>query len=133
MAKEKKEKSQSAPQASPRLATVRNVYYRLVYANSHRIRLTGSETSVTFGVLTDAIEDSYSAPVAAVQEEVSVLMPYGHIKLLAIELTTLIEAFEKVHGEIPLSEAGVANAKNVANVVYNVFGQPKQNKDRMAG
>lgn len=117
---------ESKPAASASLTVVRNPQYRLLYSQGHRLRLFPQEATITFVNITDRPNPDGSPGMQVVMDEqVSIMMSYVQVKLLAMELQALCDEFEKIRGKVQLDETGTANTRNIVQIVRNVHGKAK--------
>lgn len=123
MADEQKKGSQPVP-------IIRGADFKYMYAQGYRLRLYPQEATITFSFATDRPPtDLSSKPTQVIQEEVAVTMSYVAFRALASELGAMMDELEKIHGPIELPAAMASTVGNIANIVRNVHGKPKDDAE----
>ncbi len=103
---------------------IRSPLFRQVFAQVYRLRIYGSEATITFSNFGDVPSEPGEPGDPVVVEEVAIMGNFAMMKALALELTKMVATIESAHGEIPLDPAALQNIENIVNVVRTVH-RPK--------
>lgn len=97
------------PEAPPRDAiyAVRGPDHRYIYSNAHRMRITGSDLSISFGVVGDS--DQPDAKFA-VYEQATIILSFTQMRLLASELNSILTELERLGVTLDTNPANLADA-----------------------
>ena len=104
---------------------VRGPDHRFVYSNAHRMRLTTSDLSISFGVIGDSENPEAKF---SVYEPVTVTMTFTQLNLLRRELNALFAALDELGVRYESNEKSGATAEERAKAMVGDLFSYKRNQ-----
>jgi hypothetical protein len=108
MSDEHKSDSNTIPELQVPVA--RSSRYQEVYANGVRLRVTPIDFTMTLGTSPDIP----GGPLNIIQDEVSVTLTHSFLKVLARNLSAVVQAIEEELGPIKIPERNIPQKERIA-------------------
>jgi hypothetical protein len=108
----------AVPAAGDTALAVRGPDHRFVYSNAHRLRITASDLSISFGVISDS---EHPEAKFAVYEQATILLGFTQLNMLRRELNAFFDELDKLQVKYEVNEE---NSKHAEDRARGLVGTP---------